>query len=352
MSNECVIGWDVGGAHLKAARLEADGRLSGVWQKHCPLWRGLEHLDNALHSVLAELSTTPARHAVTMTGEMTDLFENRANGVHTLVNHLCDQLGGADRVRFYAGADGWMNAGTTRLRPQTVASANWHATAAMVAACLDDALLVDIGSTTCDLILVRHGEVASASGSDSDRLTAGELVYSGVVRTPLMALADSAPLKGRWTPLMAEHFATTADVYRVLGWLPEAADLYESADGGAKTAAASRVRLARMVGRDADEMPDAAWDELAAWFVDAQLDKIARAARQLLSRGLLPASAPVVAAGAGAFLVERLAARLDRGVLNFSSLLKAEEYAGADGHNASWCAPAVAVGWLLRKEMR
>lgn len=350
MSTETVIGWDVGGAHLKAARLEADGRLSGVWQQHCPLWRGIEHLDQALNSILAAMPATPSRHAITMTGEMTDLFENRDNGVHALVKRLCDLLGGADRVRFYAGEAGWMNVGATRLRPEAVASANWHATAAMVAARLGDALLVDIGSTTCDLIPVCHRSVATLSRSDSDRLAAGELIYSGVVRTPLMALTDRAPVKGRWTPLMAEHFATTADVYRVLGWLPEAADLYESADGGVKTAASSRIRLARMVGRDAGELPDAVWDELAAWFVDAQLDKITYAARQVLSRGLLPPTAPVVFAGSGAFLAKRLAARLDRSALDFSSLLDADKDADKNCPDAGWCAPAVAVGWLLSKE--
>ena len=346
MSTETVMGWDVGGAHLKAARLEADGRVSGVWQQRCALWRGMEHLDNALASILDLLPEAQSRHAVTMTGEMTDLFENRDHGVHRLVERLCDRLGGADRVRFYAGAEGWMNAGSTRLRPQAVASANWHATAAMVAASLGDALLVDIGSTTCDLIPLRGHRVATASGSDSERLASGELVYSGVVRTPLMALTDRAPVGGRWTPLMAEHFATSADVYRLLGCLPEAADLHESADGGAKTVAASRIRLARMVGRDAGELPDAAWQELAAWFVDAQLDKIAQAARQVLSRGLLPPTAPVVTAGTGAFLGERLAARLGRTAVDFSALLGDTP----DRRDATWCAPAVAVGWLLTKE--
>ena len=115
MSTETVIGWDVGGAHLKAARLEHDGRLSGVWQRCCPLWRGLEHLDQALDGIQAGMPNLQARHAVTMTGEMTDLFENRDNGVHTLVDRLCDRLGGAERVRFYAGADGWMNAGATQI---------------------------------------------------------------------------------------------------------------------------------------------------------------------------------------------------------------------------------------------
>lgn len=343
MNTEGCLGWDVGGAHLKAARIEADGRVSGVWQECCPLWRGMDHLERAMDGILAAQPGPANRHGVTMTGEMTDLFADRASGVHALVDSLCQRLG-AERVRFYAGPDGWYNAGSARLRPQRVASANWHATAALVAARLGEALLVDLGSTTCDLIPVRGRGVATPSIGDADRLAAGELVYGGVVRTPLMALAEAAPVQGRWLPLMAEHFATSADVYRVLGWLPEGADLHDTADGGPKTAAASRARLARMVGRDAGDLPEAAWTELAAYFADAQLQRMARAARQVLSRGLLNAEAPLVAAGAGAFLVRRLAARLERPVLDFASLV------GGEGAWSTWCAPAVAVSWLLREE--
>ncbi len=350
MATDEIMGWDVGGAHVKAARLDGAGRVAAVWQEACPLWRGLEHLDGALDRILAEAPAAPGRHGVTMTGEMADLFADRGQGVHVLVDSLCRRLGGPERVRFYAGADGWLNAGSARLRPMRVASANWHASAALVAARLGEALLVDIGSTTCDIVPVRGREVATSSLGDAERLAAGELVYTGAVRTPLMAVAEAAPLQGRWIPLMAEHFATTADVYRILGWLPEGADLHPSADGGPKTAAGSRTRLARMLGRDAGDLPDSAWRELAAWFADAQLSRVARAIRQVLSRDLLAAGAPLVAAGSGAFLVPRLAARLDRPSLEFSSLL---DHAGsardADGWSA-WCAPAVAAGWLLRHE--
>ncbi|BBP05168.1 ATP synthase subunit C [Sulfuriferula plumbiphila] len=345
-TGETVMGWDVGGAHLKAARVEGNDRISGVWQEACPLWRGLEHLHAAIDRILAE-STPLAWHAVTMTGEMTDLFKTRRSGVHALVDVLCQRLG-SDRVRFYGGALGWLDADATRLHAEQVASANWHASAHLVATRLDDGLLVDIGSTTTDIIPIRDGGVATFSTSDSDRLVAGELVYTGVVRTPVMALAAEAPVAGRWAPLMAEHFATSADVYRVLGWLPETADQQDSADGGPKTAEASRARLARMMGRDACALPEGAWAELAAWFANAQLERISRAARQVLSRGLLEPNAPLVIAGTGAFLGERLAARLGRPVMNFSQLLTADSMSG----KVDWCAPAVAVGWLLAGEKK
>src|SRR5947208_2716529 len=87
-------------------------------------------------------------------------------------------------------------------------------------------------------------------GSGANRLAAGELVYTGLVRSAAMAIADRAPFAGGWTRLINENFATMADVHRILGSLPEGADLMTTADGREKTFAGSCARLARMVGRD------------------------------------------------------------------------------------------------------
>lgn len=343
--NEAIIGWDIGGAHLKAAQIERDGRVSGVWIVSCPLWRGLDHLHQAIDQIeTSMLMNGPRllRHAITMTGEMVDLFETRQTGVHALVT-LLDQRFGFDKIHFYANGLGWFDAYQACQQAKHIASANWHATAHLISTCVSDALLVDIGSTTTDLIPIRNGKVGTLSSSDYDRLSAGELVYTGVVRTPVMAMANEAPVAGRFTPLMSEHFATSSDVYRVLGLLPEEVDLHDSADGDAKTPEASRVRLARMVGRDAVELPDNAWSELAAWFADAQMAQIGRALRQVLSREMLADDAPLVIAGVGGFLSPKLAARIGRPLINFSHILNAHDHQD----RVDWCAPAVAVGRLL-----
>lgn len=341
-----VIGWDIGGAHLKAARVETDSRISAVWLEPCPLWLGLEYLDRALERILAEIQIDGAlqpRHAVTMTGEMTDLFKNRGEGVSLLTEAICRRLGNAN-VFFYAGALGWLDAEQTRQNANAIASSNWHATAQLVAHRLKGkSLLVDIGSTTTDIISISDGRVATNSCSDSDRLAAGELVYTGVIRTPVMAIADEAPVAGRFVPLMAEHFATSADVYRIMGMLPENADLHNSADGCEKNIDASRIRLARMVGRDAHELPAEAWTGLAYWLADMQINRICRALRQVLSRSPCDAPGHLVVTGAGDFLGPLLAGRLELPVMSFSSLIEA----GGTQRLAGWCAPAVAVGSLL-----
>ncbi|HKW41168.1 MAG TPA: hypothetical protein VJN39_07965, partial [Gemmatimonadales bacterium] len=94
MNPEPVIGWDLGGAHLKAARLDGAGTVEHVMQLPCPLWQGIEHLDRALAEVLSAFGAAPL-HAVTMTGEMADLFANRTVGVTRLVAALRERTEGA-----------------------------------------------------------------------------------------------------------------------------------------------------------------------------------------------------------------------------------------------------------------
>ncbi|WP_298955688.1 hydantoinase/oxoprolinase family protein [uncultured Methylobacterium sp.] len=338
-----VIGWDLGGVHVKAALVAPDGRVAAAVQARCPLWEGLPALDAALADLPA-WTRAPARHAVTMTGELTDCFADRADGVAQLAGWAAAALAGS--VAVYAGRAGFVAPEAAGAVHADVASANWHATAALAGRRLGGAgLLVDVGSTTADLIPVRAGGPAAEGYSDAERLETGELVYTGVVRTPLLALAATAPFRGRLTGLMAEVFATTADAYRLTGDLDPEADQQDTPDLKGKSIPESETRLARMIGRDRHEGEAADWARLAGWFAERQLRLLHDAAERILSRGDLPA-APVVACGAGRFLARRLAARLDRPVLDLADLLAPLLAEGAGPAGVSTCGPAVAVGLL------
>jgi len=157
VTTSVMIGWDLGGAHLKAARVGESGRVDCVVQRPCPLWQGMPHFFTALDQAL-EATGSASRHAVTMTGEMVDLFKTREEGVTTLVAAMRDRLPGAE-LRFFAGRDGWLDAEGVARSPARVASANWMASASLVAGRLDEGLLVDVGSTTTDLVPVSGGAV-------------------------------------------------------------------------------------------------------------------------------------------------------------------------------------------------
>ena len=338
-----TIGWDLGGVHVKAALVE-DGRVREAVQAPCPLWRGVGALDDTL-AELPAWTREEADHAVTMTGELTDCFADRTEGVARLSDWAAAHLRG--RVRIYAGRSGFVDPDATPDDAADIASANWHATAALVGRRIGDALLVDIGSTTTDLIPIVDGRPAARGYSDAGRLETGELLYTGVVRTPLLALSAEAPWGGRRTALMAETFAATADVYRLTGELPEGADQQPSADLKGKSLPESETRLARMIGRDRGEGSSAQWRTLAAWFAEAQLRRLHDAAATLLSReDFFSGEAPLVTCGAGAFLAERLAARLGRPTLPLTAVIADALDGSATEHWVSTCGPAVAVGLL------
>jgi probable H4MPT-linked C1 transfer pathway protein len=347
MPSDIVLGWDLGGAHLKAAAIDRSGKVLWVRQLPCPLWLGLEHLDRAVASVLEE--QPGARwHAVTMTGELTDLFKNRAQGVNGILSRFGRHVP-ASRTLVYAGLDGFFAPQRAAKNPEAVASVNWAASAQLVASRVPDALFVDIGSTTTDIVPIHDGKLAVRGHSDYERLACEELVYAGIVRTPVMALVDRIPFEGNWIAPMAEYFATAADVYRLTGELPEGADQLPAADNGGKTVRDSARRLARMIGRDLESAPLSAWRQCASYLAELHLAKIRRACERILTRGDVPERSPLVGAGVGRFLAKKLAAQLGKRHREFDSLVDA---APEFSSWASSCAPAVAVAVLAQARMR
>ena len=335
-----VIGWDIGGVHLKAARAE-HGRIVKAVQFAAPLRGGVDLLAAAFATAMAELGPAQ-RHVATMTGELADTFSSRAEGVERIAALAAREVGAAP-LAIYAGPAGYVAPAAAHRQAGLVASANWHACASYVAARCGDALFVDMGSTTTDVVAVVAGRVAAHGYSDAERLAAGELVYTGVVRTFLMAGAERVPFKGAWTTLVNENFANMADVYRVLGTLPAGADMMVTADGREKTREASLARLARMVGADAADAGDAEWTAVAQWFAEVQVRRVTDAAMLCGSRRPLPAAAPVVAAGAGRSVVAEVARRLGRSEVAFDALIAATPEART---GASLCAPAAALALL------
>jgi probable H4MPT-linked C1 transfer pathway protein len=339
------FGWDIGGAHVKACLLQ-DGALRDVAQWPCPLWQGMQHLDTALGEARSRWSDAwdaGVVHAATMTGELADVFADREEGVARIVDRLAQSLG-PSLVLFDAAGE-WRAAHDAGSQWRGIASANWSATARVLAPRAGDAVLVDIGSTTTDLVPLRDGRVAAEGTSDHERLATGELVYQGVVRTPLCALGPRVRWRGRMLNVMNELFATTADVYRLTGELPPAHDQAATADGRGKDLRATLQRLARMLGCDADDASACEWLALAGWWKDAQLREIQWHLGRVCARAGLPPEAAVIGAGSGSFLAAQLAAATGRPFLRYADVA----LPSADAALAAWadvCAPAVSVALL------
>jgi probable H4MPT-linked C1 transfer pathway protein len=339
-----VIGWDLGGANLKLAHL-AGGRLMQVAQIPCPVRQDVGKFDTALEQGLL-LCPAGAAHAVTMTGELSDVFVDRAEGVAYLVDMMRRATDG--QALFYGGEAGFLDCIRAVQRSAEVASANWHASSALVASIVPEALFVDIGTTTTDLVPLKNGTVAAQFFRDGERLAGGELIYTGAVRTPVMAVARMAPFDGRMQRIAAERFAIMADVWRLMGELPEDADPYPTPDLMGKSTQESAARLARMLGRDLEDAGLLAMIDVARHFAACQVAEIEGAAAELLARDEIAAEAPVIGAGCGRFIARLIAERLGRPYYDFAELL---DCAPDARETAAVCAPAVAVGLLAEREL-
>ena len=330
-----VIGWDIGGVHLKAVRAE-DGRIVKAAQYASPLRSGTGLLEDAFLQARQDMGRGD-RNVITMTGELADIFTSRQYGVEQL-SSLAERA--LENVSIYAGPIGFVTGPEARQYSGQIASANWHASAAVIAKRRKTALFIDVGSTTTDVVPIAESKVVSRGYTDAQRLATGELVYTGLVRSFVMATAQSAPLNGLWTTLINENFATMADVHRILGTLPAGVDLMATADGRQKSIPASRARLARMLGSDAANADSKTWDLLARWFAEAQIRAIVDAVMLVMSSCIATSAAPVIAAGIGVGVVAEVARRLGLSWERFDELLEVvPEARDAVSH----CAPAAAL---------
>jgi (4-(4-[2-(gamma-L-glutamylamino)ethyl]phenoxymethyl)furan-2-yl)methanamine synthase len=297
-----VLGLDIGGANLKAAT--SDGRSQVL---PFPLWRQPEQLSLRLDDLVAQFADCE-RVAVTMTGELADCYATKGEGVRQITAAVVEAAG-PRLVGIWSTAGRFLASQEARQQPALVAAANWHALATWAGqfAPRGPALLIDIGTTTADIIPLRDGAPCATGRTDPERLRSRELLYTGVSRTPLCAVARELPWRDSSVTVAAELFATMRDVYLLLGDLPEEADDFETANGRPATVAAAHDRMVRMLCADRDEIPHVEGVLLARHFAAEQQRQIVAAVRQVLDRqSLVPQT--VIVSGSGEFLAERVVA--------------------------------------------
>jgi probable H4MPT-linked C1 transfer pathway protein len=198
-----------------------------------------------------------------------------------------------------------------------------------------------MGSTTTDIIPLSQTGPCPVGFTDTERLISGELVYTGVERTPVSAIVAKLPWRGGDCPVATELFATALDAYLLTGELREAPNANDTADGRARTRAAAHARMARMICADADSFTQADAAVAAAAVREAQLVKIQYATLAVACRFEQPPRS-LLLSGHGEFLLRDLAKRLpwECQIRSLSQLL---------GNGVSQCAPAHALAVLARE---
>ena len=348
-----VIGIDVGGANLKyvARSIRRVGHNSNstcndsvdgarAFSTNFAMWRHPDRLADQLEGDLRRLAGENAaidRLAITMTGELADCFSDRAVGVKHIVTHCMRAASslGIEDVGFY-GVDGrFRGAADAILDVDRVAAANWHAAASLVARDLaDNGTLIDIGSTTTDIIPIEERRVATTATTDFDRLAEGSLVYVGCRRTPVCALLHKLMYRGQSIPVMNEVFATIDDARLLVGSLPEDDGDCDTADGKPRTKQWAANRIARMIGLDARTVGLDKAVALARQVIDAARQRIAAGRAQVAAQFAGASRWKIILSGHGEDLIE---VPSDVPVIRLAEML---------GPEISRCAPALAVASL------
>jgi probable H4MPT-linked C1 transfer pathway protein len=320
-----VTGWDIGGANLKAAALEFErgGATSGrVARRPFEIWKDPGALCPMLRELHRELGPADAM-AVTMTAELADVFRNKAEGVAFVLRALREAVPATplylvDRDGHLVRFDGELG------DPVAYAATNWIAESLALAEFRPDCLLVDIGSTTTDLIPIVGGRLAARGRADSERLAWGELLYTGVLRTPVAAIASQVPIRGMLHRISAEHFAVAGDVYVALGRLVPEDYTCPTPDGRGRSPEDAMDRLARVVCEDGTTLVAHEILAMAACIAEEQAHRIIEGMLQVLSRFESGFRLPVVPAGIGAFLGAACARRLGLQVIEPPALASGE----------------------------
>jgi probable H4MPT-linked C1 transfer pathway protein len=297
------LAFDVGGANIKYS----DGSILAGSEPFA-LWKYPEQLADELRAIVCKMPVCD-RFAVTMTGELADCFASKSEGVLFILDAVRRAVAGRPLKVFLT--DGRLvDMDVARSNPRLAAASNWLALACFAGryAPAGAALLFDVGSTTCDLIPLDDGRPTPAARDDTSRLVSGELVYTGVERSPVCAVADRVMYRGQACPLAQELFATMRDVYLVLGDVEERPGDCETADGRPATRAAAVARLGRMICADSRDFSHEDALALARIAAGAQAQMVGAALQRVTANSPSPPGTAILS-GHGSFLARRVLAQ-------------------------------------------
>jgi (4-(4-[2-(gamma-L-glutamylamino)ethyl]phenoxymethyl)furan-2-yl)methanamine synthase len=279
-----IAGFDVGGANTDVAVVDFDesGNINEILTDfiYFPMWQKKDELGYALNNILEPFGKVDAV-GVSMTAELVDAYKTKVEGVLDI--SLKSENAFNVPVGF-VGLDGIIKRHELVNEPMKAAAANWIATAPLAAKINPNSILIDTGSTTTDIIPIKNGLECATGRSDLERLKTGELVYSGTLRTNVVALIDKAPLNGTMARVASELFAVTGDVHMVLGNITETDYTSDTMDGAGKTVTDCMRRISRVVCGDLDVMTRDDIEKIAVYIYSEQVRKISEALLEVSER--------------------------------------------------------------------
>ena len=345
-----IIGFDIGGVNLKGAFVSYSSKeiqSLEVCSKFYPMWlHPLDQFPKVLRALMKTLARKRSIDAIgiTMTAEVSDAYRTKVEGVTHILSTF-SKLEPRIIKKVISTRNKFISIEEALQDYLAIASANWVATALFMGKRIPKCILVDIGSTTTDIIPITNGVPDTKGKTDTDRFLNGELFYTGALRATIPSIVHKVPLRGKLCPTSFEKFALAADVHLLLDHIAQAEYTCETADGRGKTKPEALARLARIVCADTNLLSEQEIHSMATYIYERQLDQIRESMIQVLeTHEGYDLTTPVVVTGLGAeFLAKKVAEQM-----KFRKLINLEQELG---HQGALAAPAAAIAILLAEEL-
>ncbi len=271
--NLIKIGWDLGGAHIKYC---VESQASNViWYDviDFDFWNDYAKLSSLIISICKKYHKNGSliKNYFTMSAEMCDCFDSRTAGVKYILNQIKKT-----KYRSYIFSKYGLNELNSRdkINIDDVGSFNWYASALYTTKIMDNAILIDFGSTTCDFSIIKNGKILNKRNSDLDGILNRELLYTGCSRTPIYAHINEIKFRSHSYKIIPENFSSMSDINIILGKLRKR-DIYsKSSDGSSHSLLQSYKRISRSFGFDYDRSKKSLVNYLCLKIYNNQVDLI------------------------------------------------------------------------------
>lgn len=320
-----IAGFDIGGANTDLAIVDFENhkiKNIEVGFKYLPMWSNNDSLGETLVKLIEDICPLDSIDAVgvSMTAELVDAYDTKKEGVLDVVKK-CEKVFNCPLA--FVGINGLLSSEDIRLRPLDAAAPNWIATAQIATLINDNCIFIDTGSTTTDIIPIKEGKECAIGRSDFERLSTGELIYSGTLRTNLASFLDKVKFNNMEYRVSSELFAQTADVYMVLDKIAIEDYVCDTYDGEGKSKIECMRRIARVLCSDLDNLNQEDIMEIANFIYKEQIKQIADGLNQVSQKQNLDS---IITTGLGKDILGKEAGKLlDLKVQSMDSLLTNEE---------------------------
>ena len=296
------LGIDIGGAHIKIVGLDQFQNICLIKYRKCYLWKNPKKLKQEVTFINSLSNNKNILCGVTMTAELCDIFPDRLTGAKLILNE-CKKI--KFKTFLYSKSDKVFE----KLQSNNLSnlmSMNWHSIGKYLTHFVKNALIIDLGSTTTDFICIKNGKIMNKAFNDFKRLSNGEILYTGLMRTPLFAIKKNVKYKSKNISIIPEYFSNTSDIYRINKKIKKEFDIDDETDFSDKNVIGSYKRIARSFGMDYHSKDKFFIKKLSENIMNEQLNTINKNTEKLLKKFNMKKKSLIILSGIGQEVLKKL----------------------------------------------